>query len=707
MVNPSLDAIEEISLLQNTYDAAYGRSAGAPGERRRQVGHAATSRAPPTNTSATRSSTRATACCPTTTRSRGCASISSAARSAARSAAGPSFFFANVEGIDAHRGRHAAGARADRRPSARGDFSASRRHGGRSVHAAAVRRQRDPGVAHQRRRAPRLAGALSDAEPRRRRRQLRVVAGGRAATRSSATIKTDHHGWRDQPIQRALHLQPRRSRPAVPGARSRNLPGFGVSVLDQGHQFSASAVADVGPRCSTRLRVGFNALDRENLPQSVRRRTASPRSASSARRSTPSTTGIPPSVVPGYETLGDDHQPAGACGRRGRCTCPRRLEHRPRPAPRQARRRAAALPVGRLQPPVLARPGDVHRRLHRPSGRRPAARLPDVSRCSPPTTTGRRCGPGRPTSSRRTTGASRRRLTLNAGVRYEYNAPPVDADDRMADLRRRDAAAACRWARAACRARASNGDFNNVAPRVGVSWDLTGRGTLVLRGGYGIFYDSGTLIENSALYFNPPYWQLQLFFPSETAPIFIDESVPDRRRVRADADRQHARPAISAPAIRSRRASALERAFTDTTLTARYVGVVRPTATCASATSISPSRDRARSRSARPIAGFGDILLRRVAGDVALSRAAAERRAAVTPRAWRSAAGYTLVEVDGRHVGVPRHRRRRQHAAEQPRLRRRVGPVGLRRAASAGGVGDVGRAVESASAPAAFRATGR
>ena len=29
---------------------------------------------------------------------------------------------------------------------------------------------------------------------------------------------------------------------------------------------------------------------------------------------------------------------------------------------------------------------------------------------------------------------------------------------------------------------------------------------MLLRGGYGVFYDASTLIENSALYFNPPYF---------------------------------------------------------------------------------------------------------------------------------------------------------------------------------------------------------
>ena len=107
-----------------------------------------------------------------------------------------------------------------------------------------------------------------------------------------------------------------------------------------------------------------------------------------------------------------------------------------------------------------------------------------------------------------------------------------------------------------------DGDFNNVAPRVGVSWDLTGRGTLVLRGGYGLFYDSGTLIENSALYFNPPYFALQLFFPSEHGADLLaairfptGAGFPPRRPINT------IDPRLPHRATRSRASLGLERAF--------------------------------------------------------------------------------------------------------------------------------------------------
>ena len=82
--------------------------------------------------------------------------------------------------------------------------------------------------------------------------------------------------------------------------------------------------------------------------------------------------------------------------------------------------------------------------------------------------------------------------------------------------------------------------------------------------------------------------------------------------------------------------------------------------------------------SRRPISTLGDVLLVESTAsstyhalDISASRERAAR--ADVPRRLHA------VEVDGQHVGVPRDRRRRQHAAGQPQSCRRVGAVGLRR----------------------------
>jgi hypothetical protein len=115
------------------------------------------------------------------------------------------------------------------------------------------------------------------------------------------------------------------------------------------------------------------------------------------------------------------------------------------------------------------------------------------------------------------------RLTLNLGLRYEFNSPPVDARDRLVSF---DIAARklTPVGQNGVPRSGIHSDFNNVAPRVGFSWDTTGSGKLLLRSGYGIYYDSGTLIENETLYFNPPYFQLNLFFTRP--PNFLTLSDP-------------------------------------------------------------------------------------------------------------------------------------------------------------------------------------
>ena len=97
------------------------------------------------------------------------------------------------------------------------------------------------------------------------------------------------------------------------------------------------------------------------------------------------------------------------------------------------------------------------------------------------------------------------RLTINVGLRYELNTAPVDANDRMAIFDLATATLKPVGQNGVPRAGIST-DALNFAPRVGASWSLRAMRPLLLRGGYGIFYDSGTLIENSALYFNPPYF---------------------------------------------------------------------------------------------------------------------------------------------------------------------------------------------------------
>jgi hypothetical protein len=115
-------------------------------------------------------------------------------------------------------------------------------------------------------------------------------------------------------------------------------------------------------------------------------------------------------------------------------------------------------------------------------------------------------------------------LTINTGLRYELNRPPVDADDRMRifDL---DSNTLVPVGEGGVPRSGVQTDRNNFAPRVGASWQLPGDEAMVLRAGYGLYYDSGTLIENSALYFNPPYFDLQVFFPGEQ-PLSLADPFP-------------------------------------------------------------------------------------------------------------------------------------------------------------------------------------
>jgi hypothetical protein len=116
-----------------------------------------------------------------------------------------------------------------------------------------------------------------------------------------------------------------------------------------------------------------------------------------------------------------------------------------------------------------------------------------------------------------------RRVTLNLGLRYEYNTPPTDPTNRMSALN----LATGQIVQVGTDGVSRSGikpDWNNFGPRVGFAYALTSN--TVIRGGYGIYYDAGILTVNSAMYFNPPYFNIYVFFPSATSLLTLANPFP-------------------------------------------------------------------------------------------------------------------------------------------------------------------------------------
>ncbi len=117
------------------------------------------------------------------------------------------------------------------------------------------------------------------------------------------------------------------------------------------------------------------------------------------------------------------------------------------------------------------------------------------------------------------------RLTLSAGVRYEYNSPPVDRFDR-ANLFDVGTGQLVRVGTAGMPRSGYGPDRNNLAPRVGLAWTLGRAGRTVLRSGYGVYYDQAPLAPGEALYFNAPYFDLNFYFSLPGLPLTLANPFP-------------------------------------------------------------------------------------------------------------------------------------------------------------------------------------
>ncbi|HET7695569.1 MAG TPA: TonB-dependent receptor [Vicinamibacterales bacterium] len=597
VINPSLDAVQEFSLLQNTYDAEHGRSAGA---QLNMVLKSGTRAVHGTLYEFFRDSALdarpalAPADLPKPERQR---------HQFGGTIGGPlwlplSFYFVSAEAIN---GRE-ADTRLAHVPTAAeraGDFSAS----GISVRDPFTGQPFTGNVIP----TPRLSAAGQAAAnlyplPNVPGAQTNFAASP-LANRAAAqfTIKTDHSVWQGSPLMLRYSFS-RDDRDQPFPVRARNLPGFGISVLDQGHNAAGGLTKAFTARLFNELRVGVNALRRENLPQSA----GSDRFAAlgiTGPAISGSDLGYPTLVVPGFETLGDDPN---------------------LPVVRRTRTLhisdTLTLDRGRHH---IKTGGEIRR--YRSDGynhlfARGQATFTGAFSGSPlgdlllgfPTVT--LLGVNDNRQALRTWSAygflqddwrAGRRLTVNAGVRYEFNAPAYDTDDRMrildlSSLQLRQVGEDG-ISRSGLRA-----DRDNVAPRLGVSWDLTGSGNWVARGGYGMFYDAATLIENSALYFNPPYWTLSLWVPNP-APVTLANPFPAGRAISP-------RPAINTidPQIRTpyaQEASAgLDGVVKGTSFAARYVTSYGYDLTRKrNLNQAAPGPGTIDSR--RPIATLGDVLL--------------------------------------------------------------------------------------------------
>ncbi|MGH9160796.1 MAG: TonB-dependent receptor domain-containing protein, partial [Vicinamibacteraceae bacterium] len=115
-----------------------------------------------------------------------------------------------------------------------------------------------------------------------------------------------------------------------------------------------------------------------------------------------------------------------------------------------------------------------------------------------------------------------RNLTANLGLRYENFGSPTLAERPFNNVVLGEGAtrqAQMAGARAAAVDHLYETDWNNLAPRLGLSWDVTGDATTVLRGGGGVSYNRINNTVWTAESANPPYYAQATNTIFDTAPI--------------------------------------------------------------------------------------------------------------------------------------------------------------------------------------------
>jgi outer membrane receptor protein involved in Fe transport len=120
---------------------------------------------------------------------------------------------------------------------------------------------------------------------------------------------------------------------------------------------------------------------------------------------------------------------------------------------------------------------------------------------------------------------ARPNLTLTLGLRYEYNSPPVDAQNH-ASLYDTATQAIVLVGRNGIPRAGYGPDGDNFAPRLGIAWTPDAARQWAVRAGYGIYYDQAPLSPSEGLYYSPPYFNAQTFVPSAQFPVILENPFP-------------------------------------------------------------------------------------------------------------------------------------------------------------------------------------
>jgi hypothetical protein len=117
-------------------------------------------------------------------------------------------------------------------------------------------------------------------------------------------------------------------------------------------------------------------------------------------------------------------------------------------------------------------------------------------------------------------------LSISLGLRYEYNSPAVDAQNRANVYDPAQGKLVAVGVNGFPRA-GYDADKNNFAPQVGFAWSVGGHSSTVVRAAYGLHYDQSSLAPGEGLYFSAPYFNLNLFIPLQgLPPVLLENPFP-------------------------------------------------------------------------------------------------------------------------------------------------------------------------------------